>query len=161
ASAVLVPFNGDMSLYVYSLPSIIWYDSGTVLINGSGAMSPVHSIALAPGQFATKRNAITVSRPSAAPIRGLMLTASNGPAAFEPGGAPDGRFGGQMPLFGTAKVCLFGTCSAAVANLKIPLSVVGQGGQAFATAAVNVTVRGAPWTTGTVFVDTLSSAQRG
>jgi hypothetical protein len=35
-----------------------------------------------------------------------------------------------MPILGVAKVCVFGTCSAALANLSVPLSVVGVGGVA-------------------------------
>ena len=45
----------------------------------------------------------------------------------------------------------------AVANLAVPLSPVGQGGFAQVTAAVNLTVIGAPWTTGTVQIGTVTA----
>ena len=55
-----------------------------------------------------------------------------------------------MPMLGVAKVCIFGECDGApVANLVVPLSVVGVGGRSVATGFVNLTVEGAPWTTGT------------
>src|SRR5262249_52552996 len=55
-----------------------------------------------------------------------------------------------LPLNGAIKVCLFGPCSVAVANLVIPANVIGAGGTEAFTAAVNLTVKGAPWTVGTV-----------
>jgi hypothetical protein len=61
-----------------------------------------------------------------------------------------------MPIFGVAKVCLFGPCSAAVSNLSIPLSAVGQGGYQTLTGAVNLTVIGAPWTIGTAAVGAIT-----
>jgi hypothetical protein len=62
-----------------------------------------------------------------------------------------------MPLAGAAKVCLAHPCSLAVSNLVVPLAPVGSGGAAFVTAALNLTVLGAPWTTGTVAIGTLTA----
>ena len=63
-----------------------------------------------------------------------------------------------MPLKGVTKVCLFGTCSAAVSNLSVPVSVVGGPTATTAVAAaVNVTVRGAPWTQGVAAVGTITA----
>ena len=59
-----------------------------------------------------------------------------------------------MGISGATKVCLFGPCSAAVANLTVPLNVAGIGGSANVTNAVNLTVIGAPWTTGTASIGT-------
>jgi hypothetical protein len=61
-----------------------------------------------------------------------------------------------MPIQGIARVCLFGPCSAALANLSVPLSVVGAGGAAFVNAGVAVTVIGSPWTTGQATLGTLT-----
>jgi hypothetical protein len=56
-----------------------------------------------------------------------------------------------MPLGGLLRLCLFAACgSAPPGNLSIPLSVVGAGGTATHTGALNVTVTGGPWTTGMV-----------
>jgi hypothetical protein len=67
-----------------------------------------------------------------------------------------GTLGGAMPLHGFWKMCLFATCTNAVANLTVPLDVIGAGGMAFETGALNVTIAGAPWTTGTAAVGTLT-----
>jgi hypothetical protein len=61
---------------------------------------------------------------------------------------------GAMGLPGIAKVCLFGKvgCNSPLANVDVPLTPVGAGGFGVATAAVNLTVIGAPWTTGTAAI---------
>jgi hypothetical protein len=62
-----------------------------------------------------------------------------------------------MPLNGFAKVCLYSTgCASAGSNLSVPLSVVGQGGAVAVPGLVNLTVVGAPWTTGTVAIGTIT-----
>lgn len=43
---------------------------------------------------------------------------------------------------------MFANCDAAVANLSVPLAVVGGGGIATNTGSVNLTGTGAPWTIG-------------
>ena len=88
-------------------------------------------------------------------IAGIQVTAHNGAGAFA--GSGGAGFGGTMPIVGSAKVCLFGPCSAAVSNLNVPLTVVGAGGVALVTGAVNLTVVGAPWTTGTAAVGTITA----
>lgn len=114
--------------------------------------------ALAGVQFSTKilstsQFVIAVTDPSAAPIRGIQATAENGAANFV--STTMGGFGGQMPLIGVNKVCLFGACSAAVANLEVPIGVVGgPGATTVVTGAVNLTVIGAPWTSMTVAIGT-------
>jgi hypothetical protein len=67
-----------------------------------------------------------------------------------------GGLGGKMPVKGTAKICLFSPCSAAAANVSVPLTVVGSGGSATVATFVNVTVIGAPWTEGTAAVGTIT-----
>jgi hypothetical protein len=65
-----------------------------------------------------------------------------------------GPAGGVLPLAGLFKVCMYAACTGgAVANLSVPLSVIGAGGaQAATPGAVSVTAFGAPWTTGTITV---------
>jgi hypothetical protein len=94
-----------------------------------------------------------ITDPGAFPIAGVELTVHNGPGNFADGG---GTLGGVMPLPGVAKLCLFGPCSAPVANYNVPLSAVGQGGYQHISGAVNLTVIGAPWTTGTAAVGTIT-----
>jgi hypothetical protein len=99
---------------------------------------------------------VPVTDPAAAPIKGIQATVHNGTGVFS--GVP---LGGVMPLSGLAKVCLVKACSIAAANLSVPLSLVGVGGSAAyppgsTITAVNVTVRGAPWTAGTAAVGTVT-----
>ena len=85
-----------------------------------------------------------VTDPAAAPVMGFILTAHNAAGTIMGGGGP-------IPLAGVAKVCLFALCIAPpLANLTIPLGVVGTGGAATVATLVNVTAIGAPWTVGTV-----------
>lgn len=103
--------------------------------------------------FQTTGVLVPVTDTGAFPIAGILATVANAAASFQ---RAEGKFSGVMPLIGVNKVCLFGTCSAAVANLEVPISVVGEGGAAAASAAVNLTVIGAPWTQGTAAIGTIS-----
>jgi hypothetical protein len=153
AQAVVLGFNGYLFISLVgntvSIPG-----AGIAIVNGSGPSGRhVTSLALPfGGTFATSGYVTPVTDPAAAPIKGLQVTASNSPGVFA-----GGTLGGTMPLVGAVKVCLFGACSAAVANLIVPLTPVGQGGAAFVTAGVNLTVIGAPWTTGTAAVGTVTA----
>jgi hypothetical protein len=62
-----------------------------------------------------------------------------------------------MALLGSARVCLYGPCSDPVANLVVPLEVVGQGGTTVVSGPVDLTVVGAPWTVGTARVGTATA----
>lgn len=151
AQAAALPFTASLALQIATLAPIAIPGSGAAIVNGSAGGSHIHSLALGGGTFATTALVVPISNPSVFPIAGVHLTAQNGPGSFADGG---GTLGGVMPIAGVAKVCLFGPCSAAVSNLSVPLSVVGQGGYANPTGAVNMTVIGAPWTTGTAAVGT-------
>ena len=157
AHAVALGFNGDITISLVgnnvSLPG-----SGTAVVNGSGPAGHLTGLALAGGEFATASFVLPLTDPAAAPIKGLQVTASNAAGAF--GGSGGAGFGGTMPLAGVTKVCLFAAtpgCSTASANLNVPLSPVGVGGYAQVTAAVNLTVVGAPWTTGTVAIGSVTA----
>jgi len=147
AHAVALSFTGSLSMTMR-----IASETLEIPIPGSGVAdvssgSGVHLTAAAlPGNtFVTQGFVLPVTDPEVFPIRGIQFTAANRSGSFAEGG----RLHGVMPLVGIMKVCLFGPCSEAVANMRLPLSVVGQGGAAFVQAAVNLTVVGAPWTTGT------------
>jgi hypothetical protein len=126
--------------------------AGWASIPGAVPSGHLTSLATYGNVFTTAGYVRPVPGSSAEPIRGVQLTVWNGPGAFS--GSP---LGGVMGLAGTAKVCLFGPCSAAAANLEVPLSPVGAGGSAIVTAGVNLTVIGAPWTTGTVAIGTATA----
>jgi hypothetical protein len=111
--------------------------------------SHVVALLLDGGTGAVTGLVVPVTDPGAAPIGGLQVTVQNLAADFSEAGITPGvarSFGGMMPLQGVTKVCLFGPCSAAVANLGVPLSNIGMGGTTAVGQFVSVTVKGAPWT---------------
>ena len=145
SSAAQLPFSGTLSITIAGLPAVPVPGSGVATL----AANDLHleSVALPGGAFARSGFTVTVSAASAFPIQGLQVTAANGAGTFARDGG--GALGGAVPIQGVAKVCLFATCNnAPLANVSVPVSVVGNGGTVTASGAVNVTVQGAPWTTG-------------
>jgi hypothetical protein len=169
ASGVLLPFTGSLGIEInaglitggpggYSvedlLLTVVIPGSGAAAVNGSGIAGHLTALGLAGGEFATVSLVLPVTDPWAYPFAGVQITAGNGAATFA--GAGGDAFGGVMPMNGVMKVCLFATCSGAVANVEIPLSVVGKGGTASFFGPINLTVKGAPWTTGTAAIGTMT-----
>jgi hypothetical protein len=153
AHAVALGFTGSMQVAIATLvTSFTGSGVSAVTVSGSG----VHLVAqtIPANAFMTAGFVLPVTDPTVTPIKGIKLTVGNGVGNFV--GSGNAGFGGVMPLVGFAKVCLFGYCSAAVANIAVPLNVIGAGGANFVSAAVNVTVVGAPWTTGTAAVGTVT-----
>lgn len=150
AQAGTLPFTAEFGMTIALLPEVVVTGSGVAQINGSGPLGHIVQVGLPGGEVGTTRRTIEITDTAAYPLRGVQFTLANGAGNFAPTGM--GRLGGIMPIFGVSKVCLFGDCDSAIANLVVPLSVVGMGGLAAADGVVNVTVQGAPWTTGTVFV---------
>ena len=136
-----VPYTGSLGLSIGGL--------ATPVIIGGGSASGVTgavTFSLASGDFTAVGVVLPITDPAASPLLGIQLTAANASGAFA-GGA------GIMPVLGVAHVCLFAPCTAPPpANVTVPLSVVGIGGTTTITGLVNVTVIGAPWTTGTAAV---------
>jgi hypothetical protein len=155
AGAASLPFTGTLSIRFATVDlSASIAGSGTAVANGSGGGAHLDSLALAGGEF-DGSPLVPVTDPAVFPIYGLVFDASNAAGAFTAiSGGPPG--GGVMPLGGSAKVCLFGFCESAVANMIVPLEVVGAGGFEHVTGSVNMTVIGAPWTVGTANAGTIS-----
>jgi hypothetical protein len=153
--AASLPFTATLEIQILGLAPSVMPGAGTAIANGSAGGTHLDSLALAGSTFATTGQVQPVTDPVAFPIAGIQLTAHNGPANFTGGGA--GTLGGVMPILGVAKVCLFGPCASAVSNLSVPLSPIGQGGYAHISGAVNLTVIGAAWTTGTAAVGTITA----
>lgn len=145
AQAVALPFVGTLSFQLGNRQPISAPGSGTATLNGSGAGGHLTSLALGGGVFQATGITVQYVNPSTfVPFAGGQLTVDNGAGSFA-GGT------GTIPLFGVARLCAFGSCPVAIANLEVPLSVVGVGGSAFASGdGYQVTVVGAPWTTGSV-----------
>lgn len=140
--AAPLAFQASISIVIAS-SGVGFSGAGIAEVDGYGHLG---SLSIPAGAFDAVGTRVTITTPAAFPMQGIQVTAANGAGFFaNPGG-------GAMPLLGAARVCLFGTCDAAIANLSVPLEVVGQGGTATVAGAVNLTVVGAPWTLGTVSV---------
>jgi hypothetical protein len=149
ALAASFPVTGTLSIEILNVAAIGTAGSGTAVVNGSGGGGHLDTLALPTGVFQTSGIVVPLTDSAVYPINGLQLTAGNQAGTIS-GGA------GVVPLSGATKICLFGPCAAAIANLTVPLSIVGAGGAGFNTAAVNLTILGAPWTTGTVAIGTFT-----
>jgi hypothetical protein len=152
AQAVLFNMTGQSLVQIATLDPVVLNANFEATVNASGGTGHLNSFALPASPFATAGLVVPVTDPAAAPIGGVQVTVHNAAGTF----SENTNFGGTAPLAGTAKVCLFGPCSAAVQNLNVPLSNVGQGGSSFVNNAVKITVIGAPWTTGTAQIGTVT-----
>ncbi len=150
AHAVALGFTGGLAIQIATLNPVVVPGAGTAIVNGSGGQGHLSGLQVPASPFAISGFVLPVTDPGVFPIAGVQVTAHNNVGNFEGSGGE--AFSGTMPINGSTKVCLFGPCSAAVSNLNVPLTVVGQGGVALVTAAVNLTVIGAPWTTGTAAI---------
>jgi hypothetical protein len=137
ARAATLPFTGSLSILLGSFGVGI-PNGGIATVNGSGGFGQLDSIEIPAGAFDAQRLVVSITTPAALPLRGIQRTAANADGSFTKPGS------GSIGILGAAKVCLFGPCSGAVANLVVPLDVVGVGGTTYVTAPVNVTVVGAP-----------------
>jgi len=154
---VNLPFTGTLAIQLAALPPISVSGSGVAALNGSGPSGHLTGLAIPGSAFSTAGLVLPFTDPAIeASFGGLELTVHNGSGVF--GGVGGAGFGGAMPLQGLFKVCLLGPpCSLSTANLNVPLSVAGQAGTVTVQGPPNLTVIGAPWTTGTVAIRTLSS----
>lgn len=149
-------FTGELALAIGGFDPIAIPGAGFALVEAlPGDADHLATLRLEAWQFAATGLIVPITDPSAQPIGGVMATARNAAGGFSRQG---GSLAGVLPILGVAKVCLFGSCDGgAIANLTVPISVVGQGGAIDASGAVNVTVVGAPWTTGTVSIGTITA----
>jgi hypothetical protein len=153
ARAASLPVVASLELQFATLPPLVTTGVGLATVDGSGSGAHLAALSFAGAQIGTTGLLLPVTDPSAYPIAGLLLTAHHGPAAFT---EDAGTLAGTMPILGVARLCLFAACSAAHANLSVPLSVVGVGGSAAVSALANLTVVGAPWTTATAAVGVIT-----
>ena len=155
AHAAAAQFTGSLAVQIATLPAIAVVGSGTAVLNGSGGLGHLSSVQLGAGEFAGGAS-VPVTDPAAFPIGGVKATVSNGAGTVS--------LGGILPVGGTANVCLFGPCNASLANVNVPFTQngtrgIGIGGAPIIVAGlVNVTVQGAPWTTGTAMIGTAGVA---
>lgn len=164
ATAAPLAFEGSLSLEFPGLVTCLenppagevacgWPLEFRAEATGVAEVGPGGAIALAGGTFAVADSHYISDNygPSLYPIHSIAASVGNGPGQV-------GAAGGTMPLLGLAKLCLFAPCETPPpANISIPLSVVGAGGGATHSGAVNVTVLGAAWTAGTITLDSAAA----
>jgi hypothetical protein len=159
AQAAQINYTGSVSLVINTLdPAVLPATGGvTATVNGSGGAGHLTALTLPASPFAVTAFVLPVTDPTVFPIAGVSLSGHNAAGAFA-GNGGSGNFGGQMAINGVSKVCLYGACGSStnISNLSVPLSVVGQGGTTQVVGAVNLTVLGAPWTTGTAAIGTIT-----
>lgn len=153
--AASLPFTATLTIQIADLAPIVIPGSGIATVDGSAGGAPIDSLALAGETFAGN-DVLPITDPSVFPIFGIDCDVQNSAGGFTRGAG--GSLGGVMPLIGSARICLFGPCSTAIANLDVPLSVVGGAGSYTQIGAVYLTVAGAPWTTGTASVASVATA---
>jgi hypothetical protein len=156
AQAAVLGFTGGMAVQIATLAPVVIPGVGSALVNGSGGTGHLTGLAIPSSPFAVSGFVLPVTDPGVFPIAAVAVTAHNGTGSF--GGSGGAGFGGIMPILGAAKVCLYGVCGSSnnISNLSVPLSVVGAGGAVTVMGAVNLTVIGAPWTTGTAAIGTIT-----
>lgn len=150
-------FSGELKLSISNLTPLVplsFQSSGIATVNGSGGSGHLTQLELPGGVFQGSGSVTRMSGTPWFPIRGLSYSVNQQPGDFT--GNP---LGGVMPLNGFVKICLFDVCPVAVANLTVPLFVVGNGGVVTnmnPNPQANLTVIGAPWTTGTAGIGTVT-----
>ena len=158
-ATVLAVSGGSLTIQIWTLSPISVPWGGT----GSANVTPTGITGLSPGIFSVSNLTVPVTDPAAFPITGVYVpSAANGTGNFAFDGLGNG--GGLMSVTGSANICLFSPCSTPPpANVVVPFTTggvngVGLGGSPIpAPGAVNVTVIGNGWTTGTVSIGPVSA----
>jgi len=150
--------NGQLTIELFSLDPVNVPPSAPLasgVLEATRTETGITTIGFPTKVFETTGLSIPITDPNADPIDGIFISVFNPAATFKAAGGSNGGFGGKMPLQGTTKVCLIGGqtfCQNPAVNLTLPLSVVGQTATTVVTFLANITVKGAPWTTGVVKV---------
>jgi hypothetical protein len=157
SGAASLPFTSTLAIRIGQIDPAVIGGNGIADVNGSGSAGHLTELSIPSSPWAATGAALDVTAPGLFPIFGMRLTAHNDAGSFS--GVGGAGFGGVMPLLGAAKVCLYGECGTTgnIANLSIPLAVVGEGGFVGNGGAVQITTVGAPWTTGTAAIGTLTT----
>lgn len=144
AFAESLQFQGTLSLHVVDFLPVVFYGAADAEVSGLPAAPRV---ALAASAFAGQV-AVPITDPLAFPIVSIFGAGANQAGVFERPASGE-AIGGAVALAGFAKVCLYAACTEnPVANVTVPLSLIGRDASGHATGPVNLTVIGAPWTTG-------------
>ena len=149
SSAAVLSFTGSLTLEFTGVAPIAVPGAGVATASGPG--SHVATLALPASPFAATGVVAPYTDPAVLPLfAGLQLTVHNGPGTVMGGGGP-------IPLSGIFRSCLFSPCNMGpIANLLLPLSIVGVGGSLAIPGVVSETVIGAAWTLATAAVGTIT-----
>ena len=160
AHAGLAAFSGALELSFGTETGAILPGAGAVstsllqpALRSVGApLNAPTSVPVPADAFTAIQVELPVTDPFAYPLAGVMLSGRN-----QAGGFAGSPLLGQLPLEGVVRLCLFGSCRAPLLNLEFPLSVIGNHAAVTERAfGIGMTVVGAPWTTGTAAVGTVS-----
>jgi hypothetical protein len=156
ARAAVLAFEAEFRLETANLAPLVFETTGVATVNGSGGGLHVQSLALADGAVSGGPLLIPLTDPAVAPISAVRFEMANEAGSVVESG---GVLGGVIPLGGDLRYCLFGSsnaCTDPIANLVVPLDPVGVGGFAVAEGPALATIFGAPWTTATAAVGTIT-----
>ncbi len=142
--AVPIAFIGELSVVLPSLPFVVTVEGSGIAEANAANGGALTSLALPASAFAT-----ATDFPGTGIIGGVHVNAKNGAGSFSltPAGG-----GGQMPIAGVVRLCLFSPCASAGASLDLPLGVIGAGGTTAVAGPPSVTLVGAGWTKGQITV---------
>ncbi len=162
ANAALLNYDGTLILELGTLPSIPAIGHGVATVNNSGALGHLDNMRLKASRMGIG-NAnvfVPVTDAAAAPIVGILITASLGTGTLGPisGNANSsvGPLTSQiLPIRGLAKVCLFSTsCGTALPLLLTQhTGATGTKGAGIGgiltiggTSPIRISIEAAPWT---------------
>jgi hypothetical protein len=163
ANAALLHYHGTLTLELGTLPSIPAVGRGVATVNNSGALGHLDDMRLKASRMGIGNAGIfvPVTDAAAAPIVGILITASLGTGTLGPisGGANTIGSGvltsNVLPIRGLAKVCLFSTACGTNLPLLLtqhtPVSATkgaGIGGilTIGGTSPIRISIEAAPWT---------------
>lgn len=162
ASAAVLHYNGTLNLELGTLPSIPATGRGVATVNNSGALGHLGDLRLknSRGGLGNKGVFVPVTDAAAAPIVGIIITATLGTGTLGPisGNAQSSvePLSKQvLPIAGLARVCLFST--ACGTNLPLLLTqhtgATGTKGAGIGgiltiggTSPIRISIEAAPWT---------------
>jgi len=153
--------EASLEIQIRDVPTLEIPTDGNVdglLVTGARTETALLGLALPAGLFAADEVTVPVSGIEF--VTGIeIFDVQTGPGLFS--SLAGGAVGGPMAIGGTFNVCLFVSCDdpSQTSFLDLPLDVVGQGGSVSnAGSFIEVSLTGAPWTTGSMSVGNMSES---
>jgi hypothetical protein len=162
ANAALLNYSGTLVLELGTLPSIPAIGAGVATVNNSGALGHLDNMRLKASRMGigNKNVFVPVTDAAAAPIVGILITASLGTGTLGPisgnaNSSVEPLSQAILPIRGLAKVCLFSTsCGTALPLLLTQhTGATGTKGAGIGgiltiggTSPIRISIEAAPWT---------------